>query len=146
MKTDLLPKRTAFVVRDRDDQPVSIDVRVLKRDGEAAVFMADRPEAPGRVARSSAVFIPQLLARLQLDRLSTRFYRYVYTPAMGAQFGAFDLVWSDNTLASYKMRMLNNLDEGPALVRWMAGAAPVIVSYAAARDLLAPELAERQIS
>lgn len=146
MKPDLLAKRIAFVLEDREGVSVSIDVRVLKREGQVAVFMADRPEAPGHVARSSAVFIPQLLVRLGLETGDTRFYRYVYTPAMGAQFGAFELTWEGERLASYKMRILNNLDEGQVLADWIAGATPVIISYAAARDLLSPAMTARQIS
>ncbi|HEY7886285.1 MAG TPA: hypothetical protein VIC08_15170 [Cellvibrionaceae bacterium] len=146
MKPDLLPKRTAVIVDDRDGKTVSIDVRVLTRDGQTGVFMADRPEFPGQVARSSATFIPQLLLRLGLAVETTRFYRYVYTPEMGAQFGAFELSWQGNTLSSYKMRILNNLDEGMQVAHWITSATPVVISYGAARNLFSASLHERQIS
>ena len=145
MKSDLLVKRAPFVVTDREDVPLSIDLRVLRAGDETAVFMADRADAKGLVGRLSAVFIPQIVRRLQLDPDKTRFYRYVYQPAIGAQFGLFQLQWHEGQLVSYTFRMLNNLDEGARVMDWIGHAQPVIISYAAARNML-PLDESRQIS
>ena len=140
MKTNILPKMTAVLLRDRDGVDVAIDVKVLAAAGSVAVFIADKTSnSSGLIARNGATYIAQLVQRLGLHPASTRFYRHVFTPLQGSLFGRFEVVWADAELVSYKFVMLNNLDDGKQLQEWIAKAVVVPITYGQTRNLQPPK-------
>lgn len=138
MKPSLFPKMTAVQLVDREGLNQTLDVRLLAQGQEVYVFMADKvTTGNGLLARNAAVYIPQLLDRLQLDPAHARFFRHVYLPTQGSLFGRYEVVWQERQLISYSFAMLNNLDEGKRLKAWIEAASTLPISYAQTRNLSA---------
>lgn len=133
MKTNLLPKMTSMLLRDREGVDVAVDVKVFAAAGSVSVFLSDRANTLGLIARNAATYVPQLVQRLGLHPVSTSFFRHVYHPQQGSMFGRFDIVWSGSDLVSYKFAMLNNLDEGKKVQEWIAKASVVPITYGQTR-------------
>lgn len=111
MRIDLLPDMQTESLLCRSGEQVEIFVEVIQYQGLHHVFLREQHRfSESSIASNAMTFVEQLLQRYQLDSSQSHFYRYVYTPAVGALFGCFSIDWQAGSAASYSFKMLNQLE------------------------------------
>jgi|GEM_PF-3008606 len=111
MRIDLLPDMQTESLLCRSGGQVEIFVENIQYQGRHHIFLREQHRfSESSIASNAMTFVEQLLRRYQLEPKQSHFYRYVYTPTVGALFGCFSIDWQSGSAASYSFKMLNQLE------------------------------------